>query len=126
MSFIAAPGCCEICASSRCRRSDDESVYVSFQRTPDDIMRMSRTETPSYALPESAVTYFVTGSESEVMRCCATAAPTSVDVIDFATDIDIHRVFSVLPYRYRSSAMRPLFSTRMPETRFRSRYCSRS
>src|SRR5664279_2572148 len=97
MSFIAEPACCEICASSRCRRSDDESVYVSFHRTPDDIMRMSRTATPSYALPASGVTYRVTGSESDSMRCCASAAPTSVDVIDFATDIDIQRVRSVLP-----------------------------
>src|SRR5512140_1311614 len=97
MSLIAAPGFCAICASSRCRRSEDESVYVSFQRTPDDIMRMSRTDTASYALPESDVTYFVTGSFSDPIRCCANAAPTSVEVIDLATDIDIQRVFSVLP-----------------------------
>jgi hypothetical protein len=53
------------------------------------------------------------------------AAPTSVDVIDFATDIDIHRVRSEFPNRYRSRATRPSLRTRSPATRFSSRYSSR-
>src|SRR5206468_4483916 len=95
----AAPRCCEICASSSRRRSDVGSVYVSFQRTPDAIMRTSRSGTPSYAVPRSAGTQCVTESERLRMYPCLSAAPTSVDVIDFATDIDIQRVRGVLPNR---------------------------
>src|SRR5688572_14760668 len=117
----ADPGTWEIWASRRRRRSDAGSVYVSFQRTPDDIMRTSRTDTLWYALPASNGTYRVTGSARLAICPCFTAAPMSVDVIDFAIDIDIQRVRSEFPNRYLSKLTRPSLSTRSPATRFSSR-----
>ena len=46
------------------------------------------------------------------------AAPIRHAVTDLATDIDIQRVFGVLPNSYRSSAIFPSLIANKPLTRF--------